>query len=461
MVGSARPPWPAELGFAPGGAVRGAVRVPGSKSLAQRALVAAGLASGTTRVAGLSDSEDVARALALVDACGARVTRLAPAAVSVAGNPPGPWRGWSADAPLALGESGTLARLATAALAWCGRAGREVELVPSGSLARRQSRALFAALAASGVAFERPSGAPEHGFAVRLRPLGPPSEVAIRDPRSSQEVSALLLALAAYPGESALVVEGEVPSRPYLAMTIGVLARFGATVEREALDATSVEGDALTRERYLVRGPLRAPADPYEVEPDASAAAVAIAAAALSGGSARVTGLGPRSLQGDVRIAEHLARFGVAARLDEEGLSSEGAPTRAAELDLAGEPDLAPVLAAVAARAALGGGGTSVLRGLGTLPGKESSRIEVLARGLAALGFAAEAGPDWLRVGPPPAGPRGARLDPAGDHRMAFAFALCGLFVEGVRVVDPGSVAKSWPGFWRDLERAGARLLAP
>ncbi|MBI5361693.1 MAG: 3-phosphoshikimate 1-carboxyvinyltransferase, partial [Planctomycetes bacterium] len=139
---------------------------------------------------------------------------------------------------------------------------------------------------------------------------------------------------------------------------------------------------------------------------------------------------------------------------------ARGAPARGAELDLEREPDLAPVLAAVAAAAAWNTGARSVLHGLGTLPGKESSRIAVLAEGLSALGFAAEAGKDSLAIAP---GARRANepveLDPRGDHRMAFAFALLGLLREGVFVRDPACVGKSWPGFWTDLARAGVRVV--
>ncbi len=117
------------------------------------------------------------------------------------------------------------------------------------------------------------------------------------------------------------------------------------------------------------------------------------------------------------------------------------------------------MIAAVAAAAAMNSGSSSRLTGLSTLPGKESSRIEVLARGLVACGFSAHAGRDFLEIGPG-LGVRGeVVLDPAGDHRMAFAFALLGLVVDGVRVADPGCVAKSWPSFWDDLAECGARVL--
>ncbi len=240
---------------------------------------------------------------------------------------------------------------------------------------------------------------------------------------------------------------------PALALTIGLLATFGVTVT----SATEAE-----ERRFVVRGPLQAPRAPLVLEPDASSAAVALAAACLSGGELRIPGLTHASLQGDVRIVAHLAAFGCVAYAEAEGLRAHGFPTRGAELELAGEPDLAPVLAVVAAGAALRHGASSVLRGLGTLPGKESDRLSVLALGLAQVGLALEVGADSLRIARGTARAEGlgadVLLDPRGDHRMAFAFALLGLLVPGVGVREPQCVAKSWSSFWSDLERLGAVL---
>jgi 3-phosphoshikimate 1-carboxyvinyltransferase len=233
-------------------------------------------------------------------------------------------------------------------------------------------------------------------------------------------------------------------------MTIASLADFGAAVEVAATAA----GESLR-----VRGPLVAPEDPVAIEPDASSAGVALCAAALSDGELVVPGLGHGSRQGDVAIVEHLAAFGVAAEARADGLFARGFPTRGAALDLERTPDLAPALAAVAAGVALRAGERSLFTGLGTLPGKESSRIAVLAAGLAALGLAVDAGADRLAIGPPPGGSAGdagpLELDAAGDHRMAFAFALCGLVREDVGVRGADAVAKSWPGFWDDMRSIG------
>lgn len=439
-------------GLRPGGVVTGDVSVPTSKSVAQRACVAAALAQGTTRISALPRGEDVEAAVALVAAAGASVRRLAPAAVAVTGRPPGPHRGWECAQALDAGESGTLARLATAAAAFTARAGRPVEVRARGTLLRRRSTALFTALREAGVRIEQGEGVDgaSGAWPARLVPIGPPSEVRIRDVASSQEVSALLLALAAYPDEIDLIVAGPIPSRPYLDMTLGTLADFGASARE------TVHADGRTR-TFRVRGPLRAPDDPIVVEPDASAAAVALAAGCLSGGRVRVRGIPRTTRQGDARIVEHLRAFGCDARHDDEGLHAHGAPRHGADLDLEREPDLAPVLAVVAAYAARHAGASSRLAGLGTLPGKESSRIDVLAQGLRAAGFDARADAFTLTVGPGhPALARLIRLDAHDDHRMAFAFALLGLVVAGIEIQDARCVAKSWPDAFGALARAGA-----
>lgn len=434
------------MGLCPGREVRGTLRVPGSKSIAQRALVCASLAEGASEIAGLPDGADVGAALRLVAGAGARVERLSPGTFRLTGRPPGLHRGWSPAQPVSAGESGTLARCATAALALCGVPGRWSELRAEGTLLGRKSPALFEALAAAGVGVEF-LGSPGT-WPARVRAIGPPSQVDIARPASSQEVSALLLALAAYPDEIALFVTGGIPSRPYLQLTQSALVRFGASVHALSLGS---------REVFAVRGPLRAAVGPFVVEPDASSSAVALAAGCLSRGRLEVEGIPGDSTQPDACAVEILARFGCRTGRGACLAWAEGSPTRGAEVDCEGCPDLAPVLAAVAAAAAIRTGASSRLTGLGTLAGKESDRIAVLAQALTAIGVDVDTGADFLAIDPPiRVVDRGEiLLDPQGDHRMAFAFALFGLFVDGVWVSDPGCVGKSWPGFWDDLERLG------
>jgi 3-phosphoshikimate 1-carboxyvinyltransferase len=453
-------------GFRAGGPLRGPIRLPGSKSLAQRALVCAALCGDLTRIERPGSSDDVLALARALIGLGVVVEGIGSASLSIRGCPPGPGVGLHAGAgeSVSIGESGTAGRLLMAASALCGRLGGQIVLEAEGSLRSRSSPALYESLRAAGAGLTGVSpGRPQlEGWPVRIEPVGPPSSLRLVGPRSSQELSALLIACAAWPGEFEVNCDGALPSAPYVDMTCTVLRAFGVSVERTAQPAAGGS-------TWLVRGPLRPPAQSYPaqsytVEPDASAAAVALAAACLSGGELTLPGLGPDSPQGDVRIAAHLRAFGCHATLSKAGLSARGAPTRGADLDLQGEPDLAPVLAAVAAGAALTHGHASRLTGLGTLPGKESGRIEVLAAGLGRIGLEASAGADYLTIAPgSPAARRAGpiELDSHGDHRMAFCFGLLGLLVPGVGVRTPECVAKSWPGFWTDMQAAGLKALHP
>jgi 3-phosphoshikimate 1-carboxyvinyltransferase len=448
------------LGFAPGSRVSGRPSIPRSKSLAQRYLVCASLTGEPARLTGLEGGEDIAAAVALLEALGLAEAD-GPGALRIRAGQ-GAWKRIAG--PIELGESGTLARLVTAVAALCADSQRVLELVPRGSLGTRSSPALFAALREAGASLDDEQGKPTNGWPVCVRAAvhasGQPARVRLVEPSSSQEVSGLLIALAASGGE--LEVVGAIPSRPYLALTHSALERHGVQVTERKTDKGS---------RFLLQGELRSPGE-LDVEPDASAAAVALAAGCLSGGDVSVEGLGAANgtRQGDVRIVEYLARAGCRAESAGASLRASGAPTRAFEVDLTGEPDLAPVLAAIAARAVLESPESEarcVLRGLETLPGKESSRIEVLARGLTELGFETRHDERSLSVGRGRAAERGPGsaeagsrviLDPENDHRMAFCFALCSLFLPGVLVRNASCVGKSWPGFWANLADSGARL---
>ncbi len=462
-------------GFVPGTRVQGEVRVPASKSIAQRALAAAAVASGTSEILGLPGSEDVVAALRCARALGATFPSdgkaddlLATALMRrsglgrLQGAPPRARERPRAWAKLPVGESGTSARLFTALAAFARPPGSGAEIIPSGSLAARTSPALFRALRLAGVGVEHAGRA--DGWPVLLTAVEPPEVLELDQPTSSQEVSALLLALASRPGERALRVTGPIPSRGYVDITCDVIASYGGSVHVDAdpLSAPDREG-----ELFKVRGPLRAPASSLTCEPDASSAAVALVAGALSGGGETwVSGVGLDSGQPDAAIVGALASFGCdTAGSSGDRLVVRGEPTRGARIDCSATPDLAPALAAVGGFVGLRGLGATELVGLETLPGKESSRIEVLARGLAQLGLTVDHDERSLRIDSGLSGRRrgGAPivLEPHGDHRMVFCFALLSLFEPGVQTLDPGCVGKSWPGFWNDLTAAGATLSAP
>ncbi len=446
--------------------IQGEVRVPTSKSVAQRVLACALLAKGETRFEGLPAGGDVLHALRCARVGGARfpsegkaddllATALIPRVGrgALIGAPPGPVEGQRPWVEFPVGESGTSARLFTAIAALGRPAGSGAEIVPAGTLTNRRSPALFHALRAAGAGVEH--GGLENGWPALLTAATPPRGLELVEPGSSQEVSALLVALASHEGHHELRVVGPIPSEGYVNITASVLERFGAVITRTSVVGDGPRGHAT---RFTIRGPLRAPRASIRIEADASSAAVALAAGALCGGQATtVRGVGVGSAQPDAAFPTLMARLGCDASLSsEEQLGLSGAPTRGGVIDCSGVPDVAPVLAAVGGFLA-DRGEELELTGLETLPGKESSRIAVLAEGLIAIGFQVDSSDRTLRIGPRvrrPSSP--VPLDPRGDHRMAFAFALMSLFEPHARILDPDCVSKSWPTFWQDLSAAGA-----
>jgi 3-phosphoshikimate 1-carboxyvinyltransferase len=185
----------------------------------------------------------------------------------------------------------------------------------------------------------------------------------------------------------------------------------------------------------------------YRVEPDASAAAYLLSAAALVGGRVTVTGLGAATRQGDARFADLLAAMGarVERTADATTVVGTGRLAGLGAVDLADMPDMAPTLAVVAAFA----DGPTRVTGVGFIRGHETDRIAAVVHELGRLGVGAEATADGFVVHPGPVRP--AEVATYDDHRMAMSFALAGLRVPGVTIADPGCVAKTFPGFWRAL----------
>ncbi len=404
----------------------GAACAPPSKSHTHRALFCAALAPGRSLVSNPLDSDDTRATRRCLEALGARIA-AGPEGWTVLGTggalaEPGQ--------PLDCGSSGTTLRfLAALCAAVPGTRG----LSGSEQLRRRPMGEMAAALTALGAVVlwkEREGFAPAEVRGKRWR--GGLAEVP--SSASSQFLSGLLLAAPLAAGPCEFSAPGLV-SAPYAAMTAAVMARFGAVVSRP--------GEALWRVR-----PSAYAAAKETVEPDASAAAFLLGAAAVTGGEVTIPGLSREMLQGDAALLRHLEAFGVRVACGPRGATASGTPTRGTDLDLRDCPDLAPPLAAVAFAAP----GPSRFRGVSHLRHKESDRLAVLARGIAALGGSAEAAEDVLAVRPP-RHPRGAELDPRGDHRMAMAFTLMGLRARGTRILDPGCISKSFPGFFTALER--------
>jgi 3-phosphoshikimate 1-carboxyvinyltransferase len=225
-------------------------------------------------------------------------------------------------------------------------------------------------------------------------------------------------------------------SLPYVDVTERVLSEFGVAVRRDGLGWTIPSGGHEGRE--------------LTVEGDWSSASYLLAAAAITGGRVAVTGLSPASAQGDRRLVTILRDIGCEILVSDGAIEVRGGPRWSGfDLDLGDAPDLVPTVAVLAAF----GTGESRIRGVGHLRYKESDRLERIAANLGDLGRSTRVIDDRIEI-PPPAGPLvGARIRTAGDHRIAMAFAVVGLAVDGVSIDDPSCVAKSWPGFWDELAK--------
>ena len=256
---------------------------------------------------------------------------------------------------------------------------------------------------------------------------------------SSQFLSGLLLSAPAVTGGLDVRLTTELISRPYVDMTVAVMHAFGATVE--------IDGSGWRVAPGGYRGTR------FVVEPDASAASYAWAAAVLTGGTVTVPGLHRRALQGDVAFAEVLARMGATVHWHDDAVTvAAGDGLHGIDVDMAHISDTVPTLAVVAAAA----DGPTTIRGVGFIRGKETDRIAAPVAELRRCGIRAEATDDGMIVHPGPVRP--TTFHSYGDHRMAMAFALLGLVHPGVQIEDPGCVAKTFPGYWDLLDalRAGS-----
>ncbi|MCX7803623.1 MAG: 3-phosphoshikimate 1-carboxyvinyltransferase [Planctomycetota bacterium] len=427
---------PNKVSIRPRGPLMAEVRVPGSKSLTNRAMLMAALADGISELHGALLADDSRAMASALRALGFDVRMDADARVCrVAG------RGGAipaAEADLNVGDAGTAMRF-LAAFTALGR-GR-YRLDGSRRMRERPIGDLIEALAGIGVRArcELGNGCPP----VLVEADGlPGGRVRVEGSKSSQYVSALLMVApyAARPME--IEVTGSFVSKPFAEMTIGLMENFGMRVERE--------------EERLFR-PIhgaRYVAGTYEIEGDATAATYFWAAAAICGGSVTVSNVRRGSLQGDAAFPGVLREMGCRVEETNAGITvtrARGEHLRGVDVDLNDMPDTVQTLAAVALFAE----GPTRIRNVGNLRIKETDRIAALAAELTRLGARVTEESDGLTIEPPSSGPLPARIRTYGDHRMAMAMALVGLRAPGIEIMDPGCVAKTFPEFFRELGRLG------
>lgn len=407
--------------------------MPGSKSITNRALLVAALADGPSELPGALHSDDTRYMAEALNALGVTVASDEPGASFRIQGGGGTFA--AAEADLFVGNSGTTMRFLTAALP-LGRGRYRIDGVPR--MRQRPIAPLLSALRDLGAAArsEFDSGCPP--VVVQASGLRG-GRTRMAGDLSSQYFSALLLA-APYAREGVVVeVAGDLVSKPYLPMTAAVMAAFGVRAE---IDATSWQRLAVAPgQRYTGRV--------FAIEPDASNASYFFAAAAVTGGRVRVEGLGRGSTQGDLRFVEALAAMGAEVSIEESATEVQGPPhgdLRGVDLDLGPISDTAQTLAAIAPFA----DGATTIRGVAHARLKETDRVAALATELRRLGQEVDEFADGLRITPRPIVP--ATVDTYDDHRMAMSFAIAALRAPGIRLRDPGCVAKTFPEFFAVLD---------
>ncbi|VTU34743.1 3-phosphoshikimate 1-carboxyvinyltransferase [Variovorax sp. PBL-H6] len=425
----------------------GTVRLPGSKSISNRVLLLAALASGTTTVHDLLDSDDTRVMLDALAALGCRIDR-AGAALRIEGLD---GRLRTSGAKLFLGNAGTAMRPLTAALCLLGG---EFELSGVPRMHERPIGDLVDALMQLGCRIDylgNPGYPPLAVHPVPLDALQLAAPIRVRGDVSSQFLTALLLALPLGTATSGglaggrditIEVVGELISKPYVEITLNLLSRFGIEVRREGWERFVIPAGS----RY------RSPGD-IHIEADASSASYFIAIGAIAEGEGlRIEGVGADSIQGDIRFVEAARQMGARVESGPNWLAiSRGAwPLRAIELDANDLPDAAMTLAAMALYA----DGPCLLRNIASWRVKETDRIEAMACELRKLGAIVEDGPDFLRVHPLRAADwRAASIRTYDDHRIAMCFSLAAFNPRGlpVRILEPHCVAKTFPDYFETL----------
>ncbi|WP_457573165.1 3-phosphoshikimate 1-carboxyvinyltransferase [Desulfolithobacter sp.] len=408
------------------------VEVPGSKSLTQRALIAAALAEGTSHLKGPLASEDTGYTMAALRAMGIGCDDADPATWIVQGSggrilPPAE--------DIFLGNNGTATRFLTSVAA-LGH-GR-FRITGDERMAERPIAPLMEALRGWEVDIESDADNGCPPLTIQASGLAGGRTV-LPEGKSSQYLSSLLL-VAPYARKPAeLEVRGEVLSRPYVEMTLAVMADFGIRVEA----SPSLNFFRIPQGCYQGRE--------YRIEGDASGASYFWAAAAVTGGRVTVANVPVPSLQGDAGLVPLLARMGCEVTRTGDGITVEG-PDRleGIEVDMGNMPDVAPTLAVVAAFAE----GTTVINNVGHLRIKECDRLSAMVTELRKMGADMEEEPERMIIhGHGGRDLHGTEIETYHDHRIAMCFAVAGLRVPGVRITGEDCVKKSFPDFWQRFDR--------
>jgi 3-phosphoshikimate 1-carboxyvinyltransferase len=406
------------------------VNVPGSKSLSNRALLLAALASGETHLTNLLDSEDIHHMLNALtqlnvnyrlSECKTQCWVTGNAGVFHVSEPTGP-------VTLFLGNAGTAMRPLCAALA-CSHG--EFELTGEPRMEERPIGALVDSLRQAGADIDYLKNDDYPPLSIKGHALQG-GNITVDGSVSSQFLTALLMSAPLFEQDTTIVISGELVSKPYIDITLHTMSQFGMDVENQNYQKFIIKG----QQQYQSPGH-------FMVEGDASSASYFLAAGAIKGGTVRVTGVGKNSIQGDIRFAEVLEQMGAIVNWQDDFIEVTSAPLKAVDLDMNHIPDAAMTIATTALFAT----GTTSIRNIHNWRVKETDRLAAMSCELQKVGAIVEEGEDFISITPPKQLIH-AEIDTYNDHRVAMCFSLVALSDTAVTINDPGCTAKTFPDYF-------------
>ncbi|NOH62886.1 3-phosphoshikimate 1-carboxyvinyltransferase [Vibrio sp. RE88] len=410
--------------------VNGEVNLPGSKSVSNRALLLAALAKGTTRLTNLLDSDDIRHMLNALTQLGVNYTLSQDKTVcEVEG------LGKAFDAPealeLFLGNAGTAMRPLAAAL--CLGSGEYV-LTGEPRMKERPIGHLVEALRQAGADVEYLEN--EDFPPLKIKGTGlKGGTVEIDGSISSQFLTAFLMSAPLAQDDVTIRIVGELVSKPYIDITLHIMSQFGVEVENNDY-----------QEFVIRKGQSYVAPGEFLVEGDASSASYFLAAAAIKGGEIKVTGIGKKSIQGDIQFADALEKMGAEIEWGDDYVISRVGELNAVDMDFNHIPDAAMTIAT----AALFAKGTTAIRNVYNWRVKETDRLAAMATELRKVGAEVEEGEDYIVVTPPQQLIHAA-IDTYDDHRMAMCFSLVALSDTPVTINDPKCTSKTFPDYFDKL----------
>ena len=417
-----------QLLLKPASLVSGSMQLPGSKSISNRTLLLAALAEGTTEIRGLLASDDTDRMLDALQSLGVIVTNQN--GNFIVEGTSGKFPNKKAD--LFLGNAGTAFRPLTAALAF---SNGDYHLHGIPRMHERPIGDLVNALRSAGadITYLANDGFPP--LQISPASINVSKPIQIRGDVSSQFLTALLMALPLIGQQAVIEVVGELISKPYIEITLNLMAKFGVKVARDGWQRFTIPANNNYTSPNLIY-----------VEGDASSASYFLAAGAI-GGNIDVQGIDASSIQGDIKFAEALSQMGGVIQYGENQISASKPDTpklKAIDLDCNHIPDAAMTLAILALFAE----GTTTLRNIASWRVKETDRITAMATELRKVGASVIEGQDYIQITPPAQLVPNAEIDTYDDHRMAMCFSLVSLGDVPITINDPNCVAKTFPNYF-------------